>query len=264
MSSPAQKKQHDHWLTDCVKKAGFTLLEVLVALVILSSAFAIIYSTFTTTLKAWRDGSTLLQDLRHGDFVMEQLASALRSSAYFDGLGKYYGFWMENKSTGRFPGDVLSWVTADPAFIPADSPLARSMHRIEFTIDRNDEGDSSVAIRAYPYLTEQDEARDAETWFVSSEVQGFDVQFYNLEDEVWEDEWEDTNSVPSLVQVSLFMPPIEKYGDPVTLSRLIQIPVSRERLNQPIANIDDPGMGAPGTDGQEPAEAPSANLRGEP
>ena len=60
------------------------------------------------------------------------------------------------------------------------------------------------------------------------------------------------------------MPPIEKYGDPVTLSRLIQIPVSRERLNQPIANIDDPGMGAPGTDVQEPAEAPSANLRGEP
>jgi hypothetical protein len=237
---------------------------VLVALVILSSAFVIIYTTFTTTMKAWRDGSTLLEDLRHGDFVLEQLVSALRSSAYFEGAGGYYGFRMEDKSAGRFPGDVLSWVTANPAFIPVDSPLARSMHRIEFTIDRNDEGDPAVAITAYTYLADEDEVDDAETWYISTEVQGFDVQFYDLEDEVWEDEWEDTNSVPSLIQVSLFMPPIEKYDDPVTLSRLIQIPVSREGISNPVTEVGAPGTSpspAAGGSTTPVAEAPTTGGR---
>jgi len=237
-----------------VRRSGFTLLEVLVALVILTSAFTIIYTTFTTTMKAWRDGSTLLEDLRHGDFIMEQLVSALRSSAYFEDSGRYYGFRMEDSTAGRYPGDVLSWVTASSAFIPHDSPLARSMHRIEFTIADNNDGDPSVAITAYPYLADEEEIDDAEPWYISTEVEGFDVQFYNLEEEDWEDEWEDTNSVPALVQVTLFMPPLERYDDPVTLSRLIQIPVAGEVITNAVSGADaDGGSASRSSGGSTPA-----------
>ena len=63
------------------RSAGFTLLELLVALMILVFAFAIIWSTFSATVTAWQRGGQLLDELRHGDFVMEQLVSALRSAA---------------------------------------------------------------------------------------------------------------------------------------------------------------------------------------
>ncbi|MFH0878288.1 MAG: prepilin-type N-terminal cleavage/methylation domain-containing protein, partial [Lentisphaerota bacterium] len=59
-------------------KLGFTLLEVLVALVVMTAIFTIIYSTFSGTVRAWTRGTELLDDLHHGDFVMEQLTSALR------------------------------------------------------------------------------------------------------------------------------------------------------------------------------------------
>lgn len=207
-------------------RQAFTLLEVLVAMVILSSAFIMIWTTFTTTMKAWEDGSTLLEDLRHGDFVMEQLVSSLRSSAFFEESGRHYGFRMEDKTASRYPGDWLSWVTANSAFIPPDSPTLRSMHRVEFTIEDNPDGDPSVMVKAYPYLADEEEVDDAEEWYITSEVQGFDVQFYNADEEDWEDEWEDTNSVPALIQVALYMPPVERGDDPVTLHRLIEIPVA--------------------------------------
>lgn len=52
---------------------GFTFIELLVALAILVSAFALVFTIFTTTLRAWNQGTEALTRLHHGDFVMEQL-----------------------------------------------------------------------------------------------------------------------------------------------------------------------------------------------
>lgn len=237
-------------------RTGFTLLEVLVALVILSSAFVIIWTTFSTTMKAWTDGSAMLEDFRHGDFVMEQLVSGLRSAAYFEESGKYYGFRMEDQIASRYPGDMLSWVTASPVFMPPDAPIGRAMHRLEFTIEDNPDGDPSVAVRAYPYLADEDEVDDAEFYFITSEVQGFDVQFYNTEDEDWEDEWEDTNEVPALVQVTLFMPQ-EGYGKPAhELTRVVQIPLGTDGVTNAVSSADETSSTRSGSPSTSAAGAP--------
>lgn len=235
-----------------VRQSGFTLLEVLVALVILSTAFLMVYSTFSTTSRAWRDGSKLLQNLRHGDFVMEQLVSALRSAAYFEDAGPFYGFRMEDNGGGSAPTDWASWVTASPAFLPPNALFSHSMHRLEFTIDDNADGDPSVTVRAYPYLADEEEAEDAETWHVSTEVQGFNIEFYNPEDEVWEDEWEDTNEIPALVRVTLVMPPKERYEKPLELSRLVEIPVAGGSITGAVsaAKGSASGGGPANSDGQ--------------
>ena len=210
---------------------GFTLLEMLVALTILVFAFAIIWETFTGTVKAWQRGGQLLDELRHGDFVMEQLVSALRSAAYFKKGGKesgQYGFRLQTGNAGSYPGDKLSWVTTSSAFIPPDSPLSKGTHRIIFNIEDNDDGDPSVCIRAYDPLLEDEDTLEVERWFVSTEVQGIQCRVYNPEEEVWENSWEgeQTNTLPSLVEITLYMDPIEKFGDPVTLKRVVEIPIA--------------------------------------
>ncbi|OGV47460.1 MAG: hypothetical protein A2X46_14150 [Lentisphaerae bacterium GWF2_57_35] len=203
------------------------MLELLIALAIMSAAFAIIWSTFSATVRAWTRGSELLDNLHHGDFVMEQMVSALRSAAFFSTAPDKYGFHLKDRGTGRDAADVVSWVTSGTAFLPPDSPLANGLHRITVTIEDNRDGKPSVCVMAYPHLADIDEGSvETEKWFISSEVKGLECQVYNKEDEDWDDEWEDTNSIPRLVQITLYMDPLEKYGDPVKLERLVELPVA--------------------------------------
>lgn len=215
--SPARRAQPD----------GFTLLELLVALAILAIAFTVIWSTFSAGVTAWQRGGQLLDDMRHADFVAEQLVSALRSAAYFPSRPEKYGFRLKTGSL-RYPADRISWVTSSSAFIPPDSPWRHALHRIVFSIENNERGEPAVAIRALSHLTEEEDMdeMDVEPWFVSSDVVGFRCRFYDFEEESWSSDWEDTNSLPSLVEITLYMEPLEKYEPPVTIQRLVVIPVA--------------------------------------
>lgn len=206
-------------------RQGFTLIEILVAMTILATVMAIVGQTFYTTMRAWRKGEQLTEELHHGDFVMEQLVVALRSAAYFETAPDKYGFRLENESGGRYPADVISWVKSGTAFMPDESPLSHGLHRVEMTIDENEEGDDCVTVRAYPHLADEEEIEEAEAWYLSSVVKGLDCWVYIPEDEDWDEEWEDTNRVPGLVEIRLYMDPLEEFGEPVMIRRSIQIPV---------------------------------------
>lgn len=209
------------------RRAGFSLLELMIALVILSAAFTIVWNTFTATTNAWRRGSKLMDRLHRGDFIMEQLYTALRSTAFFESRPEKYGFWLKDAGSGHTAHDTISWVTSGTAFVPEDSPLARGLHRIAFTIEDNDNGDPAVAVRAYPHLADlEEDDYDAETWYLSTEVQGFDCEVYDVEQEDWSFEWEDTNAIPRLVKVTLYLTPVELYEPPVEIVRLVEIPVA--------------------------------------
>ncbi len=205
--------------------SGFTLIEVLVAVVVLVAAFAIVWQSFVAVMNAWERGGKMLDELRHGDFVMEQLVQALRSTAYFRSAPDKYGFRLKSGARS-YPADKISWVTSGTAFIPPDSPLASGLHRIEFTIGNNGEGESGVEIKAYPYVADEDTVDAVEPWFVSSEVKGVQCRTYNAEEEEWQNEWEDTNSIPTLVEVTLYMDPVEEYGEAVKIQRLVEIPIA--------------------------------------
>jgi prepilin-type N-terminal cleavage/methylation domain-containing protein len=244
-------------------KSGFTLLELLVALTILVFAFAIIWETFSGTVKAWQKGSQLLDELRHGDFVMEQLVSALRSAAFFKTSPGRYGFRLETGNAGSYPGDKLSWVTISSAFIPPDSELSQGTHRIIFSIEDNDDGKPAVCIRAYDPLLEDEDTVKIDRWFVSTEVQGIQCRVYNVEENIWENSWEGelTNSLPTLVEITLFMNPIEKFGEPVTLKQVVEIPIAPavtnrvETTDTTSASTDDPAN-------QNPSKTPRSSQSG--
>lgn len=219
-------------ISHSASRSAFTLLELLVALSILVTAFVIIWSTFSAGVNAWQRGGDLLDGLRHGDFVAEQLVSALRSAAFFSTAPDKYGFRLENGSL-LYPADKISWVTSSTAFIPPDSPYGKGLHRLVFTIENNDDGNPAVAIRAMPHLLDEEDAEDFDMtpWFVSSEIKGFKCRVYNFEEETWQTEWEDTNSIPRLVEITLYMDPVEEFGPPVTMQRLVEIPVAPASTN---------------------------------
>ncbi len=245
------------------RAAGFTLLELLVALAIMVVAFAVVWSTFSTTINAWKRGDALLDDLHHGDYVMEQLVSALRSAAFFGNKPWRYGLHFHDGGNGRYAQDRISFVTSGTAFMPPGSPLANGLHRLVVSVEDGPEGEAGLAVRAYPHLADIDDD-EPDPWFVSYRVEGMDCRFYNFEDEVWEDEWEDTNAIPRLVDVQLYMEPLEEYGDPVVLRRLVEIPVAPEEGAQPVrAPTEEEAAGGAAGAGRGAAEEGGARAEHE-
>lgn len=237
------------------KRAGFTLVELLVALAVAAIAIAIVWQSFAAITRAWRRSIDVTDDVRHGDFVIDQLVSALRSAAYFPIRSDRYGFWLEN----RGDRDTISWVTSSTAFIPPDSPLALGLRRIMVNIEPNDDGNDAFTVRAFPHLADELDKNDAVTWPISTRVQGMNVRVWNPEDERWDEEWEDTNRIPGLVEVTLYMKPTDRYEPPMKIARLVQIPLGPLTTSTAPVATGQPGTGGGGPgNAEQPANRPPA------
>ncbi len=211
---------------------AFTLVEVLIGLAIVAMAMTVVWQSFTAAINAWQRGDELIKDLHHGDFVMDQLVQSLRSAAYFDGSGDIYGFRLEKRRDGRYPNDILSWVKSGSGLMPYGSRLAHGLHRVEFTVDRGEAGDDVVMVRVFPHLARDDEDfAEGESWELSPYVQGVEARVYMLEEDEWSDTWDETNAVPSMIELTLYMEPLSGDTDPVKMSRIVQVPVSREQYS---------------------------------
>jgi len=206
---------------------GFTLLEVLVALAILGIAATMVTGTFFAVTRAWRRGGELLQDLRHGDFVMDQVVASLRSAAFYRTSPARYGFWFQNGGTDH---DEISWVCPGGRFLPQRSLEDRGLHRVQLSIETGPSGGPALAVRVQSLYTE-DPLDQAEPVFLSERVEGFDCQIgvYNedFEDWEWTDEWDEdqTNTLPHRVLITLSLSPLD-YGEaPPQLRRIVDIPL---------------------------------------
>lgn len=201
------------------RKKGFTLIELLVALAIFSLVAAMAAGTFWSVLKAWNRGSELLEQLHYGEFAMEQLVTALRGAAWFPSKPAAFGFWLE--------GDKASWVTSGTAFLPPDSPYQNGLHRLSVTADSVG-GQRGLVVRAWPHLSEEMDENDAEPWLVCPGVDEFKCEWYDFEGDNWSTDWEETNSLPKLVRVTLKMEKRKNFDEELELQRLVELEVAPE------------------------------------
>jgi len=218
------------------QRKGFTLLEIMISIVILLIALGVAWQTFSSVTRAWTSARKLMNSTHHGDFVMTQLSSALRSM-YFpvdSSAPETYGFRMEDVS-GRYGDHSISWVTASSAFVPRGEFLEKGLHRIEVGAGEDDEGNEGLLVSVWSQMTDEEDI-EKKSWVVSETIKGLTCHVYNIEDEDWDTKWEDTNSIPGLVEITLYADPLEKYGDPVEYHQLIEIP-----LGPPVTDeVDSP------------------------
>ncbi len=199
------------------QRAAFTLIELLVALAIFGLVAALAAGTFWGVVRAWNRGGELLEQLHYGEFAMEQLVTALRGAAWFPSKPEAFGFWLDN-------GEA-SWVTSGSAFLPPDSPLINGLHRLSVGMDSVG-GERGLVVRAWPHLAEEEDLRAAEPWLICPEAADFDCEWYDFESEDWSRDWEETNSLPKLVRVTLKMKPRETFDEELELQRVVVLEVA--------------------------------------
>jgi prepilin-type N-terminal cleavage/methylation domain-containing protein len=241
-------------------KQAFTLLELMVAMMILTIAMSIAFQAFSGTIRGWKRGTEVLDGIKHGDFAMTQLVSTLNSTIFFFNPRKTYAFKVEKGSGSGLPADEISFVTSSGAFMPPYSPFAEGPHRIKLFIDDSDRGEPALFAIAMPAIADDEDFEDeydAEPMLVSSAIQGLEILFWDKESEDWTEEWEKENSVPERILLTVFVASEDEKEEPIEFTRMIEIPVfksvqdklsgpskaSSNQSNQPTNNSKQPTTG---------------------
>lgn len=212
------------------RSSGFTLLEIMISIVILSIALTLAWQMFSTATSAWTGSRAVLDRLHHGDFVLSRLAASLRSMATFESAPEKYGFRMDSNPSGA-GGKTISWVTSSSAFIPRGETFEHGLYRIEVGEGEDDDGNEGLIVSAWPHLADEEEV-EKKNWLVSDAVLGLDCAVFDVEEDAWEDRWEKTNEIPGLVTITLYVKPLKPTNDPLEISQLIEIPLGPAVTNE--------------------------------
>jgi prepilin-type N-terminal cleavage/methylation domain-containing protein len=210
---------------------GFTLIEILLAVAIMSIIATVSFLSITSATQAWTRGTKMTESLHHGDYVIDQLVMGLRS-AYYPQAGNFadYGFEHHDDGDGPSARDTISWVKVGDALVGSSQRFSQSPHRVAFEV--LDEGEGSVAaVRAWQILGQVDDfdPDDVEPLELSRRVVGFDLKAASRDelegDEIeWLDVWELTNQLPVVVSLTLYVEPPEEGDDPLELRRVVELP----------------------------------------
>lgn len=210
------------------KKKGFTLLEILLAVTILSVVSAVTFMTFSAATTAWQKGTKMADSMHHGDFVIDQLVMGLRSAYYPEENGSEYGFWHKDGGDGENAHDEISWVKLGGALVGRNSRFAETPHRVRFYIGEDEDGDSAACVKAWRL---QGQVKDfdpdeVKPLYLSKHIVGFNCRMaWEMKDgEIdWLDKWEDdlTNKIPTVVEITLYVDPPRKGEDPIEMKRVV-------------------------------------------
>jgi len=216
------------------KTAGFTLLELIMAIMILSVMMLLSFFCFDAVVRSWQAGMEMSDSLGQADHVMEQLVSGLRSAYYPDtgAQSEEYGFSFGDGGDGPGARDSISWVKIGRALVGEDCGFVESPHRVNVFVEDGKEA-SGLMVKAWRVDLQLDDF-DPETIqpvSLSPRVMGFNCRMLDKDqpdknDEPnWQDEWSYSNCIPKAVEITLYMTPPKEGDEPLEVKRIVEIPL---------------------------------------
>ena len=245
-------------------KRGFTIVELMMAVFILSILTIVSTWTFHTIIRNWTLSTEMADNVQRVDYVLAQITSALRS-AYFPTSGEITnddGFQLEDGNPRNEPeeSDMIAWTKLGPAIVGRSSRFAKAAHHVSIYVV--EPGKSEIeeyengglvcdVIGEKKFRPEDFDEDDLENWdhFVLSEdVQGFNCrvldkdQPFKNDQANWQDTWDNSNMIPRRVQLTFWMKPVDKEKEPYPIVRVVEIPlwdVSQNPIKTDSAGTED-------------------------
>ena len=206
-------------------QAGFTLLEVLLAVAVLGMLITCVYSTWSAALNSWRRGSDVSEAFQRERVVMDALKDLTQSAIFFTPSAALYAF-VATKNPGL--GDSISFVTASDAFLPPSETVSAGMRRVIISLEQDQYRRTYLAIVNEPALRPDDDKslEPPQAHVISMDVSGFYVRYRNPQDGIWSEKWEEDQFPPSAVEYTVVFGERDGRNPPLVITRPVDIPVA--------------------------------------
>ena len=256
-------------------RRAFTLIEMLLAVVLVGVITALTLLTFRAVTNGWQVSTDYIDKSQRVDFALNQVISGLRSLYYpHDGQQNYdYGFVLEDNGDGENPddSDVIEWSKRGSAIVGTKSSAVDTVHRVRLMILEEGNSDfkdrievTGLYARHCPDVTlrPKDDPDDVDYSFANDEmyqpvliadgIVGFNCRVLKDKEQVkesendatlFEDTWDSSNSVPYKVELTFYMsdPEGRAYrSNSAPIMRIVRLPLHEQSLDgaEPPSNSD--------------------------
>lgn len=226
---------------------GFTLIEVMLAMAILTVVIGAIYSTWTGIVKASRVGQDAAAAAHRERMAVRVVEEALAGAQLYVANPMYYSFEVDNG--GKV---ALSFVSSLPQAFPRSGKFGDAlMRRVMFSVEAGAGYQKQLVLRQNPILMELDEDEQLHPVVLAQSVKKFSVEVWNPTANDWADTWLLTNQLPKMVRVSLQLNAAASRGGEIALPLLttvVGLPTAGVQPNWQLPTVGG-GPGGPGGPG---------------
>lgn len=240
-------------------RRAFTLIEILLAAVLLAILTSLTMMTFNSVTHGWQVSTDYLDKMQRTDFALNQVVSGLRSLYYpHGGEQSYdYGFYLTDNGNGEDPdrSDVIEWSKRGSAIVGTKSAAADTVHRVQLMVLEEGNHDyidpievTGLYARHCPDVTlrPKDNRDDIDFTFANDEmyqpvlvadgIVGFNCRVLPTDEKVeaehdeslFEDTWETSNAVPYKIELTFYLadPDGRAYrSDTAPIMRIVRMPL---------------------------------------
>lgn len=189
---------------------AFTLIEIMLAVAIFSFVIAAIYSTWTLILRSSHVAQEVATQAQRQRIAIRTIEDALTCIQSFQATMQYYSFCVTN---GEQPG--LSFTARLPDTFPRNGKFGDfNSRRLTFTVEaapgsvNNFSGqpqEQDLVLRQNPILMDMDVDEQQNPLVLARNVQTFSIECWDTNAMTWDTEWDDTNSIPPMIRISLVL-----------------------------------------------------------
>jgi general secretion pathway protein J len=181
------------------KEAGFTLLEVMIAMTLLSIMVVLLFSSLRVGAESWNKGESKIAEVNEKAVVYQFFKRHLPATR------PLWDDFSDDERIFSFQGeqDKLQFVSVFPA-----SASRIGIQLFEVGLDRAGKGRITVSLKPF-YPTVTDEEWEQEEEVLLENVKKFELEYFDKEtpgsDGEWVDSWQEKGRLPALIKIKIVL-----------------------------------------------------------
>ena len=240
-------------------RAGFTIIEIMTAMVIFGMIMATIFGCYTAIINGSQAGNRAAVTAQRSRVALRTIQEALGATRSFAADYQYYQFDAEN---GTEP--YLSFVARLPDSFPRSGCfqgldpatgvlLDFNVRRVTFAVEAAPDWGKRLVMRQNPMLMDMTEDEQNYPVVLANDVRKFEMEFWDKRKSDWLDEWTETNRLPQMIKFTVQFgggDPNSPPGDEITrivALPSIAVPPAWQAPGMPIGNQSSGGLNGSGT-----------------
>jgi len=221
-----------------VTQKAFTLIEIMVSIAIFAMIMAAVYSTWVLILKSSQVAQSAAARVQRQRIAVRTIEDSLTCIQSVQASMQYYSFIVQNGDQPEF-----SFVSRVPDIFPRNGKFGDfNLRRLTFAVETGADSVKNLVLRQNPILMDMDSDEKIAPLILAHDVKDFTAECWDTNTMAWDTEWDDTNSIPPMVRVTLTLNGLADNSS-LTIRREIAMP--SETLPA-VEQTGRPGGGNPG------------------